>query len=113
MIDNKEPTQITLVDVIERKIHFTKTNTIFDKTDFKDNDEGEMLAYNEMLVDGKEMKENEFVKKYLNTIKKLKVQFEDEEFNDKREVEKMSGYNNAIVSILKCINPIYEYDLEG
>ncbi|SDJ01065.1 hypothetical protein [Alteribacillus bidgolensis] len=112
MIDNIELTRFTLVDVIERKIHFTRTNTIFDKTDFKDNDEGEMLAYNEMLVDVKEMKENEFVNKYLNIIKKLAVQFEDEEFNDKREVEKKSGYNNAIISILKCINPIYEYDLE-
>lgn len=63
-------------------------------------------------LDVKEMKENEFVNKYLNIIKKLAVQFEDEEFNDKSEVEKMSGYNNAIVSIMKCINPIYEYDLE-
>lgn len=112
MIDDKKLNQFTLVDVIERKIHFTKTNTIFDKIDFKDNDEGEMLAYNEILADVKEMKENEFVKKYLNIIKKLAVQFENEEFNDKSEVEKMSGYNNAIVSILKCINPIYEYDLE-
>ena len=112
MIDNKELTHFTLVDVIERKIHFTKTNTIFDKTDFKDNDEGEMLAYNEMLVDVKEMKENEFVNKYLNIRKILAVQFENEEFDDKKEVERMSGYNNAIVYILECINPIYGYDLE-
>lgn len=112
MIDEKKLNQFTLVDVIERKIHFTKTNTIFDKIDFKDNDEGEMLAYSEMLADVKEMKENEFVNKYLTIIKKLAVQFENEEFYDKSEVEKMSGYNNAIVSILKCINPIFEYDLE-
>jgi hypothetical protein len=57
MIDNKKLKQFTLVDVIERKIHFTNTNTIFDKTDFKENDEGELLAYNEMLMDVKEMKE--------------------------------------------------------
>ncbi|KAA0542577.1 hypothetical protein FZW96_21310 [Bacillus sp. BGMRC 2118] len=111
-MDNKELTQFTLVDVIERKIHFTRTNTIFDKTGFKDNDEGEMLAYNEMLEDVKEMKEKEFVNKYLNMIKELSVRFQDEEINDKREIGKLSGYNNAIVSILKCINPIYEYDLE-
>lgn len=56
------------------------------------------------------MKESEFTNKYLN---KLSVQFEnDEEFTDKRELEKMSGYNNAIISILKCVNPFYEYDLE-
>jgi hypothetical protein len=58
------------------------------------------------------MKENEFVSKYLNLIRKLAVQSENEEFTDKREIEKMSGYNNGIVSILKCINPIFEYDLE-
>ena len=70
-----------------------------------------MLAYYEMLADVKEMKEYEFVSKYLNIIHKLAL-IENEELTDKREIEKMSGYNNAIVSILKCINPIYEYDLE-
>ena len=112
VIDNKELNRFTLVDIIERKIHFTNTNTIFDKTDFKDNDEGELLAYNEMLADVKEMKENEFVSKYQDIINKIALQFESEEFKDEREIEKMSGYNNAIVYILKCINPIYEYDLE-
>ena len=111
MIDDKKLNQFTLVDVIERKIHFTNTNTIYDKTEFKDNDDGELLAYYEMLADVKEMKENEFVSKYLNIIHKL-AQIEIEELTDKGEIEKMSGYNNAIVSILKCINPIYEYDLE-
>lgn len=112
MIDDKKLNQFTLVDVIERKIHFTNTNTIYDKTEFKDINEGELLAYNEMLADVKEMKESEFTNKYLNIINKLSVQFENEEFTDKRELEKMSGYNNAIISILKCVNPIYEYDLE-
>lgn len=112
MINNKKINQFTLVDVIERRIHFTNTNTIFDKTDFKDNDEGELLAYNEMLVDVKEMNENEFVNKYLNIINKITVKFENEEIKDEKEIEKMSGYNNAIVSILKCINPIYEYDIK-
>ena len=72
MIDNKELTQFTLIDVIERKIHFTRTNTIFDKIDFKDYNEGEILAYNEILADVKEMKENEFVNKYLNIRKILR-----------------------------------------
>ena len=112
MIDDKKIIQFTLADVIERKIHFTNTNTIFNKEDFKDENEGELLAYNEMLADVKEMNESEFVIKYLNIINKLSVQFENESFTDKREIEKMSGYNNAIVAILKCINPVYEYDLE-
>lgn len=112
MNNNKKLNQFSLIDVIERKIHFTNTNTIFDNSDFKDDNEGELMAYNEMLVDVKEMKENEFVSKYLKIINKLAVQFENDEFKDKRKIEKMSGYNNAIVSILECINPIYNYDLQ-
>ena len=69
MIDDNKLNQFTLVDVIERKIHFTNTNKIFDKTDFKDNNVGELLAYNEMLADVKVMMENEFVSKYLNINK--------------------------------------------
>ncbi len=45
MIDGKKLNQSTLADVIERKIHFTNTNTIYDKTEFKDINEGELLAY--------------------------------------------------------------------
>jgi len=112
MIDKKKLNQFTLVDVIERRIHFTNSNTIFDKVDFKEINEGELLAYGEMLDDIKEMKESEFVDKYLNIINKLSIQFENEAYTDQKQVKKMSGYNNAIVNILKCINPIYEYDLE-
>lgn len=100
------------MDVIEGKIHFVKTNTIFDKEDFKDNDEGELLAYNELLADAKEMNENEFVNKYLEIVNRLCKQFRNEEFKDEKQIDKMSGYNNAIVSVLKCINPIYEYELD-
>ena len=38
--------------------------------------------------------------------------FEEEEFNDKGEVDKLSGYNNTIVSIMRCINPQYGYASE-
>jgi hypothetical protein len=112
MLENKKMIQFTIVDIIERKIHFTNTNSIFDKLEYQYNDEGELLAYNEILSDVKLMVENDFVSKYLNIINNLSVQFENNEFKDERELEKMSGYNNAIVSILKCINPIYEYDLK-
>jgi hypothetical protein len=110
-MDNKKLTNFTLVDVIEAKIHFIKTNTIFDEKDFKDNDEGELLAYNELLSDAKEMNKNEFLSKYLKIVNRLYKQLENEEFKDKKQIDKISGYNNAIVSVLKCINPIYEYDL--
>lgn len=113
MIDDNRLKQFTLIDVVERRIHFINSNTIFDKEEFKDMNEGELLAYNEMSVDVKEMRESEFINKYLNIINKLSIQFENASFTDQKQVEKMSGYNNAIVNILKCINPIYEYDLEN
>ncbi|MDF2652492.1 MAG: hypothetical protein K0Q73_8297 [Paenibacillus sp.] len=113
MVSSKKLNQFTLEDVIHRKIQFTNTNTIFNKTDFKNDNEGALLAYSEMLADvKKEMEEDEFVGKYLRIIKNLGVQFENKEFTDENELERMSGYNNAIVSILKCIDPIHEFDLE-
>ena len=106
-----ELNQFTLANVIERRIHFINTNSIYDKTNYKYTNEGELLAYNEMLIDVKDMKESEFVNKYLDIINRLSIQFENKFFTDENEIEKMSGYNNGIVNILKCINPIYEYDL--
>lgn len=112
---NKKMTEFTLLDVIERQIHFTKTNTIFDRKDFETYNEGSLLALNEMLADVKEMTEDEFTNKYLNTMQKLADQFEgfeEKEFNDEGEVDKLSGYNNAIISIMMCINPQYQYPSE-
>ena len=111
-MSNKEMKQFTIIDIIERKIQFTKTNDIFDKVEYKDNDEGELLAYNEMLEDIKVMSEDDFVTKYLKIINTLSVQFENEEIPNMKDRERMSGYNNAIVSILSCINPIYKYVLD-
>lgn len=71
------------------------------------------MAYNQLLVDAKKMNENEFVSKYLRIIDRLSKQFENKEFKDEKKIDKMSGYNNAIVSVLKCINPLYEYDLDN
>ncbi|MBT2572082.1 hypothetical protein [Planococcus sp. ISL-110] len=112
MINNKKMTEFTLIDVIERQIHFTKTNTVFDKTDFKDYDEGKLLAFSEMLEDVNELKEDEFVDKYQNIMRKLAKKFEEDKADeDKKDIEKMSGYNNAIVTIMMCINPNFEYEL--
>ncbi|MGB6406542.1 MAG: hypothetical protein WBF39_03645 [Planococcus donghaensis] len=111
-IANKKLTEFTLKDVIERKITFTETNTIYDKKDYEDYNAGNLAALDEMLGDIKESNEEEFVKKYLEIMKGISKQFEKEEFTDTREVEKLSGYNNAIVDIMKCINPYYEYDVE-
>lgn len=107
MLEPKRMKQFTIVDIIERKIYFTKTNNIFDRLEYQYDNEGELLAYDEMLVDVKLMDENEFVNKYLSIIRMLSVKFENKVFSDDKETEKMSGYNNAIVNILRCINPIY------
>ena len=108
---SKKMKQFTIIDIIERKIQFIKDNTIFNKIEWKNNDEGELLAYNDMLQDAKLMNEDDFVTKYLKIVNNLSIQFDNEEISDEDDLEQMSGYNNAIVSILKFINPIYEYDL--
>lgn len=113
MLNDKKIMQLTMVDIIERKIQFTNTNSIFDKIEYKETDDGELLAYNEMLVDVKIMSEDEFVSKYLGIVKEIGSKFENNEILDKKQIEKISGYNNAIVSILELINPIYKYDLDG
>lgn len=106
--------EFTLVDVINRKVRFTKTNPRFNIPDFQNDNEGALLAYSEMLEDisTKEMSEDEFVSKYLAIIKILSKKFENDEFENLDEIEKMSGYNNAIVSVLICLDPIYEYEVE-
>lgn len=112
---NQKMAEFTLLDVIERQIHFTKKNTIFDEKDFETYNEGCLLALNEILTDVKEMDEDEFTNKYLLIMKKLAGQFEEleeDKFNDEGEVDKLSGYNNAIISIMMCINPQYQYPLE-
>jgi hypothetical protein len=112
MLNDKKIIQLNIADIIERKIQFTITNDIFDNIEYKENDEGELLAYNEMLVDIEIMNEDEFISKYIKAVNEIGRQFENEEILDEKEIEKMSGYNNAIVSILTLIDPIYEYDLE-
>lgn len=111
MLDSRKVMHFTIEDIIKRKIQFTIDNNIFDKIEYKENDEGELLAYNEMLVDIKIMSEDIFVRKYMGIVENIGRQFENEEILDEKKIEKMSGYNNAIVSIVELINPIYKYDL--
>ena len=113
MESNKTINQFNLEDIILRKIQFTINNNIFDKLEYESYNAGELLAYNEMLADINTMYEFEFVTKYIKIIKNLAPRFEMKEITGEKELEKMSGYNNAIVSVLKCLNPVYEYDIEG
>lgn len=113
-MDTNKLSQFTLVDVINRKAEFTTTNTIYDKTEFHNDNQGALMAFSEMLEDIRinEMAEDEFVTKYLHIIHTISAKFENDEYQHPDEVAKMSGYNNAIVSVLTCINPIYEFEVE-
>lgn len=115
---SKKMKQFTIVDIIERQMQFIKSNTVFDKIDFKYNDEGELLAYNEILEDIKIMNEDNFKNKYIKIIDDIETHFDkmNEQVNsieilnkNKNEVDKICGYNNAIVLILRCINPSFYY----
>ena len=65
-----------------------------------------------MIEDTEIMYEDEFVNKYLKIVENIDSAFEKEEIKDKKEIEKLSGYNNAIVEVLELIDPIYKYDLD-
>lgn len=113
-IENKKLTEFTLIDIIERHINFTKVNTLYDKEEYDGAyDKGQFSAFAELLKDAKEMRENEFVEKYLMKIKTIGNYFDEKTNDDKTEIERLSGYNNAIVAILACIDPLHEYDLES
>lgn len=112
MTNKKKIIEFNMKDIINIKINFTINNTIFDKDEFIDYDEGQLLAYNEMIEDIEIMYEDEFVNKYLKIVENIDGVFEKEEIKDKKEIEKLSGYNNAIVEVLELIDPIYKYDLD-
>lgn len=119
-IDNKKLTEFTLIDIIERHIKFTRVNTLYDKEEYDGAyDKVQLSAFAELLIDAKEMREIDFVDKYKVKITTLGNHFDQltiddkSSTDDKTEIERLSGYNNAIVAILACIDPLHEFDLES
>lgn len=55
---------------------------------------------------------NNIFDKYVGELRQLNQKLEDTESIQEREVEKLSGYNNAVINVLKLVNPIYEYKLD-
>lgn len=100
----KTTVNITLENIIQRK-----------KRHFQNDSEKELLAvnsgyvrgFNQMLSD-MNLTETEFMKKYLDIARSLKVQFENPEGND--DIDELSGYNNAIVDVLSLLDEKYLYD---
>ncbi len=100
---------INLVSIIQARISFIKMNTIFNREEMQYVYEGELKAYNEMLVDIDTYSVNDFTDKYLLIVKDLDISFENNKFLIESEREMWSGYNNAIVFVLSLIDPRYEY----
>lgn len=101
--------KLTLSEIVENKIQFVLNNNIYDKDEFHYYNKGEVKAYNEMLNDMNFMNESEFTEKYLIVMKNILNQSEEKNISEE-EKEEMTGYNNGIVDVLSCINPIHTYD---
>lgn len=112
MMDDKKVSQITFKEIIEGKRKFILENNIFDKEEYKNTNDGEILAYNQILKDIEELQVQSFEAKYIEILKDIDQKLDMGFIKDNNEVEKIAGYNNAIVSVLKLINPIYEYKLQ-
>ena len=108
----KKVKQITLKEIVENNMEFCLNNDIFDKVEYANINEGEVLAYTQILDDIEVMSSDEFIEKYIRELKNLGKKLEDSRNLEEKEIEKLSGFNNAIVNVLKLINPIYEYMLE-
>ncbi len=100
---------INLISVIQARISFIETNTIFDRDEYKYEFEGELKAYNEILEDIDTFSVNDFVEKYLQIVKDLAISFDNNKFVIESELDMWSGYNNAIIFVLSLIDPKYEY----
>ena len=103
----KKVKDINLIDIIGNKEKFILQNDIFDKKEYAIYNSGELLAYDEMKKDMLILNMEEFVDKYIKILDELNKEI-DREVN-KEKIEKLSGYNNAIISILELINPRYKY----
>lgn len=108
----KKVKQITLKEIVENYMEFCLNNDIFDKIEYSNVNEGEVLAYTQILDDIEVMSSDEFIEKYVMELKNLNEKLEDTQNFEEKEIEILSGFNNAIVNVIKLINPIYEYKIE-
>ncbi len=112
MEDEKMVMQISLKDIVEKNIEFCLNNDVFDKIEYINIVEGEVLAYTQILNDIEIMPVDKFIQKYVGEARNLNERIEGSRGIEEKEVERLSGYNNAIINVLKLVNPIYEYRLE-
>lgn len=111
MLYSKKIKEITFKDIIEAKIKFATKNDIFSQEEFRNSNEGEILGYNQMLEDVEILQVQAFIEKYIKILNDINKKLDENLINDNKEVEKLAGYNNAIVSVLELIDPIYRYKI--
>ena len=99
----EEKMNITLEEIIRRKIQFHQDNKILDTHENK----GYIRGYIEIL-DDINMSEDDFINKYLKVLKSLDVMFENYD-ESKGNIDELSAYNNAIVDILRLLDEKYLY----
>lgn len=108
--------EISMKQIIERRVKYIETSDKYADADMENYDKGEIEGYEEILHDGSIMSEEEFIIKYLKVLGGLKEILENDYIQDEisvdPEIERLCGYNNAIVYILKLFNPIYISDDE-
>ncbi len=117
MEETKMMKEITIEDIIKSQMKFHLEDNFFGEDELESLLEGKKLAYMEILEDIKILSQGEFIEKYLGKLKESKKYFEalcgeEVENIEDEEWEKKEGYHNAIVNVLKVLNPIYEFDLE-
>lgn len=104
--------QLSLSNILERKISFVMNNDIFPKGDNCPHDAGSLKALQNMLKDSHKMIEEDFQLKYFNEIKLLKINNDEKPYSGEYEDDYDEAYNNQIVEILTIVNPINQYDLD-
>ena len=94
---------ITLVEIIQRKIRYFENYT--DKELLIMNT-GYIRGFNQVILD-MNLSETEFIAKYLKIVKDLRKVFDSSESSD--SINELSGYNNAIVDTLRLLDEKYLY----
>lgn len=99
---------ISLEEIIKRKIMYYQSDT---KTETIQENKGYIRGYKEILED-LHMEESDFTDKYLKIVSDLDVTFEETDYLGNEElIDELSGYNNAIVDVLRLIDEKYLYPI--
>ena len=110
-MDKNSVGNMSLSQIIERKLNFLLNNEIAPWDENDNSDKGERDGLQSMLEDSKELTEEQFESKYKLELAKLKARFETKEYSIKDNDDYYESFNNTLVSILELINPINLYDL--